>query len=114
MRSIVIDLDDTLCVRNPTYEYLGSPAKYSKCKPLKYVIGIVNEKFRGDHVTIYTSRGMTSLKGNISLIESKLRKVTEQQLQEWGVRYDALVFGKLHYDLLIDDKVLNVEDINKL
>ena len=35
------------------------------------------------------------------------RDITEKQLEEWGVKYHELKFGKPVYDLFIDDK--NIE-----
>ena len=48
---------------------------------------------------------MSTFGGDVSLIYSNLYELTSRQLKEWGVKYDQLVMGKLHYDLLIDDKV---------
>ena len=33
-----------------------------------------------------------------------MRPLTEQQLEEWGVKYHELLFGKPHADIFIDDK----------
>ena len=37
-------------------------------------------------------------------------KLTKQQLEKWGVKYDELKFGKPFYDLFIDDKNINSKD----
>ena len=37
-------------------------------------------------------------------------KTTKHQLDSWGVKYHDLKLGKPHYDLFIDDKVLNTND----
>jgi hypothetical protein len=56
---------------------------------------------------------MSQFKGNVALIYSELYSKTIQQLNRWGLKYDQLVMGKIHYDLLIDDKVLNSFNITK-
>ena len=45
---------------------------------------------------------------------SKLYQLTIDQLSQWGVKYDQLVMGKIHYDILIDDKALNSEDVKDI
>ena len=56
---------------------------------------------------------MSQYKGNVPLIYSELYSKTIQQLDGWGLKYHQLVMGKIHYDLLIDDKALNSSDITK-
>ena len=46
-------------------------------------------------------------------IYSQLYSQTIKQLNSWGLKYHQLVMGKIHYDVLIDDKVLNSHEINK-
>ena len=50
---------------------------------------------------------MTQFSGNVIKIKKHLSEITTNQLKEWGVRYHSLIFGKQHYDLLIDDKAIN-------
>lgn len=54
---------------------------------------------------------MTQYNGNVALIYSELYSKTIKQLNDWGLKYDQLVMGKIHYDLLIDDKALNSSDL---
>jgi ribosomal protein L20 len=56
---------------------------------------------------------MSQFKGNIVEIYTHLYTRTNQQLNSWGLKYHQLVMGKIHYDVLIDDKVLNSYNINK-
>jgi hypothetical protein len=75
---------------------------------------LVNSLYEDDNkIVIYTARGMSQYKGNVSLIYSELYSKTIQQLDSWGLKYHQLVMGKIHYDLLIDDKALNSSDITK-
>ncbi|ABB50391.1 hypothetical protein PMT9312_1331 [Prochlorococcus marinus str. MIT 9312] len=109
---IAFDLDDVLCYRTSNE---GDIEKYKSCKPIKSMINILNKcKSKGYKIIIYTSRGMTVFKGNRDLIYDNLFDITTRQLREWGVNYDQLIMGKVHYDLLIDDKALNNLQIKSL
>ena len=79
------------------------------------MIKILNNCYEdGYKVIIYTSRGMSVFKGNISDIYTNLYELTLNQLNEWGVKYHQLIMGKAHFDLLIDDKVVNSSEIRSI
>lgn len=106
-----VDLDDTLCVRPKEVETLGVN-KYNYCTPIHNNIEKINKLYDGGHhIIIYTARGMSHFKGNISLVYSNLYELTKKQLQVWNVKHHQLVMGKLHYDMLIDDKCLRPEEL---
>ena len=108
---IAFDLDDVLCYR--TVES-GRVDKYHSCKPLEPMIKIANKCYDdGNTVIIYTARGMSGFNGNVNDIYSNLYDLTVKQLEHWGVKYHQLVMGKIHYDLLIDDKAVNSFEITK-
>jgi histidinol phosphatase-like enzyme len=110
---IAFDLDDVICFRPEGYEDLG-PKKYLYCQPYKEIIELINSLHDdGYRIVIYTARGMTQFAGNIIEIYSKLYNQTNDQLKSWGVKYHQLVMGKMHYDVLIDDKALNSHNIDK-
>jgi len=110
-KTIAFDLDDVICYRSDQYENLG-PTKYDFCKPNYDVIEIVNQLYdEGNFIVIYTARGMSQFKGNVPLIYSELYVKTMSQLNEWKVKYNQLIMGKIHYDVLIDDKALNSSDL---
>lgn len=112
-KTIAFDLDDVICSRSSQYENLGS-AKYDYCIPNQSIIDLINELYSdGNTIIVYTARGMSQYNGNVPLIYSELYIKTLQQLNVWGVRYHHLIMGKIHYDVLIDDKVLNSVDITK-
>ena len=112
-KTIAFDLDDVLCYRPEGYEHLG-PEKYDHCKPYSGNIDLVNSLYEdGYKIVIYTARGMSQFKGNIVDIYTHLYNRTNQQLNSWGLKYHSLVMGKIHYDLLIDDKALNSFAITK-
>lgn len=104
---IAFDLDDVLCTRPKDVEHLGHK-KYDYCEPIQDMINILNKCYdRGDYIKIYTARGMSVFSGDVTKIYNNLFETTNQQLKGWGVRYHELIMGKIHYDLLIDDKVIN-------
>lgn len=112
-KTIAFDLDDVLCYRPNGYEHLG-PNKYDYCEPYNENINLVNSLYDdGYKIVIYTARGMSQFNGNVVDIYSHLFTRTNQQLNSWGLKYHQLVMGKIHYDVLIDDKVLNSNNINK-
>lgn len=112
-KTIAFDLDDVICFRSNEYENLG-PEKYSYCEPYYEVIDIINSLYDdGYRILIYTARGMSQFNGNIIEIYSKLYNKTNDQLKNWGLKYHQLVMGKIHYDILIDDKAINSYHINK-
>ncbi len=100
-------------LRPKGYENLG-PLKYNYCYPIKENIELVNSLYNdGYKIVIYTARGMSQFNGNVIEIYSQLYTKTIEQLNSWGLKYHQLVMGKIHYDILIDDKVLNSQGINK-
>lgn len=110
---IAFDLDDVICFRPKEYENLG-PEKYSYCQPYIETIEIINSLYEDGHkIIIYTARGMHQFDGNVIEIYNKLYNKTNDQLKSWGLKYHKLVMGKIYYDLLIDDKAINSEGIDK-
>ena len=91
-----IDLDNTLCIT------LNS--EYNNSQPIQERINYVNElKKQGNDITIWTARGSKSGIDHSSL--------TKKQLDEWGVEYNNLVLKKPDYDIYIDDKSFNVDQL---
>jgi hypothetical protein len=113
LKTIAFDLDDVICHRTNGYEHLG-PNKYDYCIPNQDIIDIVNCLYdEGNTIIIYTARGMSQCKADIDKVYSLLYDKTIDQLTRWNVKYHKLVMGKIHYDILIDDKALNSQQINK-
>lgn len=93
---IYIDIDETIC---------NSPDKpnYATSTPIVQNIQKANKLYDQGHLIVYwTARGTAT--------GVDWTAVTEQQLQEWGVKYHGLKFGKPNYDLFIDDKNINTVD----
>jgi len=109
---VAFDLDDVICHRDaegPTIE------KYYSCIPDDAMIRVVNDCFdSGHYVIIYTARGMNVFKGDVSAIMEKLYPLTMEQLHRWNVKFHRLVMGKIHYDILIDDKALRSDRVQNI
>lgn len=92
---ICFDIDGTICS-------LVAGAEYEKAKPLEKTIALINSLHQSGHnIILYTARGATT--------HIDWRDVTEKQLEDWGVHYHELIFGKPEADVFIDDKGVNVE-----
>ena len=79
------------------------------------MIEIANQCYdQGHQVVVYTARGMTIFTGDVKKIYSNMYELTKGQLDEWGVKYHQLIMGKAHYDILIDDKAINSEEIKSV
>jgi hypothetical protein len=107
---IAFDLDDTLCYR-PNNVDESNIKKYLYCEPLVDMINLSNELYdKGYTIYIYTARGMTTLNGDVKRIYDELYPITLESLNKWGVKHHGLYMGKLHYDLLVDDKAVSLEE----
>lgn len=97
------DIDGTIC------ETIN--ADYKNAKPNKKVIRKVNKLYDSGHtILIYTARGMGTLKGDVAKVYDTWYELTKNQLIDWGLRYNQLIFGKPTADVYIDDKAVNIED----
>ena len=104
---IAFDLDDVICTRPKGFEDLGVN-KYEYCEPVKDMIKLVNKVYNDGHIVkIYTARGMSMFSGDTHKIYNHLYQLTLKQLNDWGIKFHELVMGKLHYDILIDDRAIN-------
>lgn len=111
---IAVDLDETLCTGSKPYSHLGIE-KYKYCVPIRENIEKINKLYdQGCRIVVYTSRGMGTLGGDLGVIYNTLYEPTKADLIRWGVRFHELVFGKIYFDVLVDDKVCNVKDIDNL
>ena len=100
---IFVDLDGTISYNPQEPEFADRHADYSKAEPIPERIEHINRLYdEGHHITIWTARGCVSGKDYYPL--------TEQQLEDWGVKYTDLQVGnKPHFDMYICDKSYNSE-----
>ena len=113
LKTIAFDLDDVICYRPKDIEHFGIN-KYDFCVPDKNVVELVNKLYAdGNTIVIYTARGMSQCEGNVDKVYELLYDKTINCLKNWDVKYHKLVMGKIHYDVLIDDKAINSVGITK-
>ena len=95
---IRVDIDETIC-------FYESTRDYPLAKPYKNKILEINRLYdEGHEITYYTARG--------SVTGIDWYDTTKKQLDEWGCKYNELSVGeKPHYDLLICDKTMRIEEI---
>ena len=95
---IFIDIDETICTNLVTRDY-------SKAKPIKKNISIMNKLYEEGHeITYWSARG--------TLTGIDWYDITRDQFAKWEVKYHHLILGeKPVYDLLIDDKAINTDQI---
>lgn len=93
----IIDIDGTIC-------YTKNSDYYNSI-PIRDNIQIFNKLYeQGNEVHYWTARGANS--------KRSWDEYTEQQLKKWGVKYTSINLDKPHYDVWIDDKAVNVINLN--
>ena len=92
MGTLIFDIDGTICTQE---------SDYSQAKPIQEVIDKLNKKYdEGYRIVLFTARGTeTGIDWGL---------ITTDQLKEWGVKYDDLLFGKPAGLKYIDDKGVNI------
>ncbi|MDR0949804.1 MAG: hypothetical protein LBM69_09855 [Lachnospiraceae bacterium] len=80
---------------------------YATATPNAMMIETINYlRSSGHKVVIHTGRG--------SLTGIDWEQTTIKQLTEWGVKFDALTFGKPAADIYIDDRFMDIDSIRNL
>lgn len=94
----MVDIDGTICY--------NTNSEYENSKPDNDRINHFNRLFdKGNEIHYWTARGTNSGKD--------WEEFTVRQLEEWGVKYTSVRFGKPHYDIWIDDKAQNDKEYFK-
>ena len=97
-KRICFDLDNTIV------SYPIDPGNYETCTPITRNINFLTAlKKEGHYIIIYTARRMRTHDGDIQKATEDIGKLTKKQLNEFGVVYDELIFGKPYADLYVDD-----------
>jgi hypothetical protein len=97
MRTIYVDIDETICT-TPNSRH------YSDSKPIMENIEKINKLYdEGNTIVYWTARG--------SRKQIDWYDLTEKQLLSWGAKFNELRVDKPYYDLFIDDKTLRIEEI---
>ena len=93
MKKYCIDIDGTICT--------NTNGNYEKAEPFPDRIEQINQLHKEGHtIILFTARGTSS--------GVDWEEVTKKQLNEWGLFYDELLFGKPEADIFIDDKAEDV------
>jgi|TARA_Y100000356_G_scaffold127036_1_gene125475 capsule biosynthesis phosphatase len=107
LKTVVVDLDGTLC--EPNLQYEDTERRYGQAKPKLDVIKKLHKL--NLYVIIHTSRRMKTHKGDVKKIKKDVEQITRDWLNLHNVKYDELIFGKPYSDTYyIDDKALSVSD----
>jgi hypothetical protein len=93
----VFDIDGTICSL--------TSGDYKEAEPFEERIEKINELYDAGHTIHFnTARGMGRSNNAVHFVERVFRKITEEQLEQWGVKYHKLFLGKPSGDIYIDDK----------
>lgn len=94
-----IDIDETIC-------FSPEDRDYTKSVPFTDRIDLINKLYDEGHTIFYwTSRGITTGK--------QWYEFTYKQLQGWGCKFHFLLTNKPMYDVIIDDKSIRPEELEK-
>jgi hypothetical protein len=107
---LVFDLDGVLCVQGPAEEY-------PRAMPYPRAIAVVNalagvalqDGRRAFRVRVQTARYMKRMHGDSERARAAGYWEAKRWLDNHGVRYDELVFGKCSSRLYVDDRGCRVE-----
>lgn len=92
----VFDIDGVIANYNPNLDYDNS-------EPNQEMINVINNLFEGgNEIILFTARGYVT--------GYDWENVTKKQMENWGVKFHELKFGKPNADFYIDDKMLSIFD----
>jgi capsule biosynthesis phosphatase len=98
---ICIDLDGTIC------DIRRDPLSYAEVKVKEGAREQIQSLRKAGHtVIIYTARNMESAGHNIGKALKNVGKMTFDWLDENGIEYDEIFFGKPNADIMIDDRAV--------
>jgi len=99
MTIFAFDIDGTICFTNGN--------DYKNSIPDDVMIAHINLLYeQGHYIKMFTARGCVSKKD--------WTEFTQIQLTNWGLKFHELITNqKPHFDLLIDDKAINISEYKK-
>lgn len=107
---IVIDIDGTICeLKKENQSYSNLRVNYLAVEKIKEL------KSRGHYIILQTARHMKTCGGNLGRVNAKVGLETLKWLENAGIPYDEIFFGKPYGDIYIDDlnhKFTSWESIN--
>lgn len=102
MKKFCLDIDNTITLWDNSRDY-------ENFKPDQEMVDIVNSLYdQGHHITLFTSRGMTSVGAN--KIDTDIVPPLLKNLEKIGLKYHELITHKPVYDWIVDDKAMNPQE----
>ncbi len=99
-QKFVFDIDGVIAEYRENLDYVSASPDYG-------IISSINQLYEaGNYIVLFTARGT---KTGIDW-----KEVTKKQMEEWGVKYHELKFGKPDADFYVDDKMVGLEEIMEL
>ena len=99
-KKFVFDIDGVIAEYRENLDYAAA-------KPNQKMVSAINHLYDGgNYIVLFTARGT---KTGIDWED-----VTKKQMEDWGVKYHELKFGKPDADFYIDDKMADLEEITGL
>jgi len=96
---IVIDLDGTIC------EIKKPGQSYADVLPLPGAVERLRELKSANHyIIISTARNMQTCESNLGKVMRNIGKITLDWLEQHGIEYDEIYFGKPNAEVYIDDR----------
>jgi capsule biosynthesis phosphatase len=98
---IAIDLDGTICpIKKPEQTY-------ADLLPLPGAVERIRElRAAGHYIIIQTARNMATRQSNVGQVMKHVGKITLNWLDQHGVEYDEIYFGKPNAEIYLDDRAL--------
>lgn len=108
---IVFDIDGTICPIKKKDE------NYADLIPDSEMVKRIKEyKKQGAKIVLFTSRNMNSYNGNLGMINANTAKILLKWLDEWGIPYDEIIYGKPwpgHFGFYVDDRAVRPDEFLK-
>lgn len=99
----IVDIDNTIC-DTPNIDGVN---RYDLATPIAERISKINSLYdRGMTIVYWTARG-----GSTGIDWTDL---TTQQLENWACKYHELRMRKPSYDVWIDDKAFNANELDRM
>ena len=99
---IALDIDGTICQ--------NTNGKYSEARPYRDMISLINKLYyEGHYIIFHTARGMGKHSGIPNAAATEYYRLTQNQLDAWGVKYHELHLGKILADVYVDDRGFRIK-----
>jgi len=106
---ISIDLDGTICpLKRPDQSYADLEVLPGAAERIRAF------RAEGHYVIIQTARHMATCESNLGKVLRRVGKITLDWLEEHGIEYDEIYFGKPNAEIYIDDRALRFHDWNEI